>query len=207
MAVITISRQIGAGGWTMGRNVARELGYRYVDEVMIREVADKVGVTPECISAFEKDGATKLMKFLDRIVSRDFINRLISEKYGYVDEECYVGVITAIIKELYEHGNAVIVGRAGQYILKGLENVWRILLVDDLKRRIQFVAETYKLSVADAEKTVRTRDRIRTNFLSFFADKEYHDNPCSYDLVINMENVSMKKAEDLIVHLVSSTTN
>lgn len=201
MAVITISRQIGAGGWTLGKRLAKRLGYRYVNEFIIKDVADKVGVTPEDISAFEKDGATRLMKFLDRMVSREFINRLITEKYGYVDEERYLGVVTAIVKELYEQGDAVIVGRGGQYILKGLDNVWRILLVDDVKNRIRFVMKTYKLSEAEAEKTVRSRDRIRTNFLSFFADKELHDDPQSYDLVINMENVTLEKAEDLILHL------
>ncbi len=201
MAVITISRQIGAGGWTLGERLAERLDYRYVDEVMIRQVADKVGVTAEDISAFEKDGATKLMKFLDKMVSRDFINRLISDKYGYVEEERYVGVVTAIIKELYEEGNAVIVGRAGQYILKGHEGVWHILLVDDLKKRVRFIMENYKMTESDAEKLIRKKDRIRTNFLSFFAEKTFHDDPRSYDLAINMEHITLAKAEGVILNI------
>jgi cytidylate kinase len=203
MAVITISRQIGSGGWTLGKSLAKRLEYRYVDEVMIKEVADKVGVTPEAIHAFEKDGATKLMKFLDRMVSKDFINRLISDRYGYVDEERYVGVVTAIIRELYERGNVIIVGRAGQYILKDCANAWRILLVDGLKNRIRFVKDTYNLTETDAEKLIKSRDRIRTNFLSFFADRASHDDPRSYDLAINMENMDIGKAEELILNLIS----
>lgn len=203
MAVITISRQIGAGGWTLGERLAERLGYRYVDEVMIREVADKIGVTVEDISAFEKDGATKLMKFLDKMVSRNFINRLISEKYGYVDEERYVGVVAAIIKELHEQGDVVIVGRAGQYILKGQEGVWRILLVDEYKKRLRFVIDNYKLNEAEAERLIKTKDRIRTNFLSFFAEKERHDDPRSYDLAINMENMTFEKAEEVILTLIA----
>lgn len=203
MAVITISRQIGAGGWTLGERLVERLGYRYVDEVMIREVADKIGVTVADISAFEKDGATKLMKFLDKMVSRNFINRLISEKYGYVEEERYVGVVTAIIKELYEQGDVVIVGRAGQYILKGHEGVWHILLVDDFKNRVRFVTDNYKMNESEAERLVKTRDRIRTNFLSFFADKECHDDPRSYDLAINMGNMTFEKAEEVILTLIA----
>ena len=201
MAVITISRQIGAGGWTLGERLAERLGYRYVDEIMIREVADKIGVTVEDISAFEKEGATKLMKFLDKMVSRDFINRLISEKYGYVDEARYVGVVTAIIKELYDQGDVVIVGRAGQYILKDHEGVWRILLVDDFKRRVRFIMENYGMSEPDAERLIKTKDRIRHNFLSFFAEKEDHDDPRSYDLAINMEHMTFEKAEEVILNL------
>lgn len=202
MAVITVSRQIGAGGWALAKRVSEKLGYRYVDEMMIKEVADKVGVTAEDVRALEKDGATKLMKFLDRVVSRDFIDRLLSDKYGYVDEGRYVDVVTAIIKELHGQGNVVIVGRGGQFILNGYNNVWRILLVDDLKNRVRNVMETYRLKEKDAEKFIRVRDRIRTNFLSFFADKESHDDPLSYDLVLNMKKIGMEKAEQFILALV-----
>lgn len=202
MTVITISRQIGAGGWTLGERLAKRLSYQYVDDIMIREIADKIGVTAESISAFEKDGATRLMKFLDKMVSKDFIRRHISDKYGYVDEEQYVGVITAIIKGLYDQGNVVIVGRAGQYILKGHENVRHVLLINNLKNRIRFVVEKYNVSDSEAERIIKSMDRIRSNFLSFFAEKQYHDDPRCYDLAINMENISMEKAEALVLDLI-----
>lgn len=203
MAVITISRQIGAGGWTLGERLAEKLSYRYIDEFIISEVAEKIGVTAEAISAFEKEGSTKLMKFLDKVVSKDFISRHISDKYGYVDEEKYVGVVSAIIRELYDQGNAVIVGRAGQFILKEGKDVWRFLLVDELKNRIRFITEKYRVTESDAEKLIKTRDRIRTNFLSFFADKQYHNDPRSYDLVINMEHLTMEKVEKLVLDLIA----
>jgi cytidylate kinase len=203
MAVITISRQIGAGGLTLGRRLAKGLRYRYVDEFMIREVADKIGVSPEDVRAFEKEGSTKLMKFLDKLVSKDFINRVTSDRYKTVDEKKYLGVVTAIIRELYEQGDVVIVGRGGQYILKDLDNVWRILLVADWDTRIKTVMDSFRLSGPDAEKYIREKDRTRTNFLSLFAERERHDDPRSYDLVINMERLSMMKAEEMIINLIS----
>jgi len=202
MATVTISRQIGAGGWTLGQRLAKSLGYRYVDEDMIHQVADKVGVSPEDVRAFEKEGATKLMKFLDRVVSKDFIQRLLSDRHVYMDEKRYVGIVTAIIKELQAHGNVVIVGRGGQYVLKDYKDVWRILLVDDPERRILSVMDIHGLKRDEAEKFIRIRDRIRTEFLNFFADVASHDDPRSYDMVINMERVGMERAEDLIKGLV-----
>ncbi|MBN2124435.1 MAG: cytidylate kinase-like family protein [Deltaproteobacteria bacterium] len=200
MAVITISRQIGAGGWTLGQRLARRLGYRYVDERMIKEVADKIGVTPEHVQAFEKEGKSKLNKILDMVVSRNFIDR----QYGFMDERRYVDVVRAIIRGLYEQGNVVIVGRGGQYILKGSPNLWRLLLVDDLTNRIRFITNSYKMTDAEAEDFIKNRDRIRTNFLSFFADKSSHDDPRSYDLALNMENIDMGKAERLVLDLIAS---
>lgn len=203
MAVITISREIGAGGGPLGQRLAKRLGYRYVDEDMIYQVADKVGVSPEDVRAFEKEGATKLMKFLDRVVSKDFIQRLLSGKHGYMDEKRYVAIVTAIIKELHAQGNVVIVGRGGQYILRGYEDVWRILLVDDPERRILSVMDTHNLKRDEAEKYISIRDRIRKEFLNFFAEMQSHDDPRSYDMVINMERVGMKRAEELIVGLIT----
>jgi len=201
MAVITVSRLFGAGGWTLGQRLAKTLGYRYVDERMINEIAEKIGVTKECIRAFEQEGATRLNKFLDMVVSRNFIDRHVSNKSGYVDEKRYTGAVEAILHELHKQDNVVIVGRAGQYILKGFKGVWRIFLVDNMEDRIRMVSKTHKVSESDAERLIRTKDRIRTNFLSFFADPSTHEDPRSYDLTLNMEHISLEKAERLILTL------
>lgn len=202
MAVITISRHTGAGGITLGQRLANKLGYRYVDEVMIKDIAEKIGVTREDVRSFEKDGATKLMRFLDKVVRTDFVRRESANRYGTVDEKEYVYVVRAIIKELYLQKNVVIVGRGGQFILKDLPDVWRTLLVDDVKNRVRFMMENYRLDEGKAERFIRERDRFRSNFLSFFADKSLHDDPRSYDLVINMEHVSLEKAEKLVLELI-----
>lgn len=203
MAVITISRQFGAGGMTLGEILAKRLGYRYVNQAIIKEVAKKAKVSSGQVRAFEKEGATKLMKMLDKFVSRDFIDRLVSDKYGYVDEKSYVDVVQAIVKGLYKEGNVIIIGRGSQYILKGCKDAWHILLVEELKGRIRFMTERYGLTEEEAEKAIRRADLIRTRFLSCFADKASHDDPQSYDLVINMNRLSLEKAEELVITLIS----
>jgi len=170
---------------------------------MIREVAKKVKVSSDHVRAFEKAAGTRLMKFLDKIVSRDFIDRLISEKYGYMDEKGYVDVVRSIIQELYEQGDMVIIGRGSQYILKGCENTWHILLVGDLEHRIRFIADKYQLTDNEAQKAIKRADQIRGHFLDLFSVQGSHDDPLSYDMVLNMRTVSMEKAEELIVELIS----
>jgi cytidylate kinase len=203
MAVITVSRQFGAGGLTLGERLAKRRGYRYVNEEMIREVAKRAGASPDQIQAFEKSGATSLMRFLDRVVSADYINRLISDRYAYVDEKKYVELVRAIIEELYEQGNVVIIGRGSQYILIGCGDAWHLLLVADLRHRIRFMMDKYHLTEKTAEKTIKRAEEIRSRFLSFFADKESHDDPLSYDLILNMSRLTIEKAEELVVRLIS----
>lgn len=203
MPVITISRQFGAGGWTLGDRLSKRLGYRYVDEDMIKEVASKIGASPDQVLAFEKAGGSKLMKFLDRIVSKDFIGRLITDKYAYVDEKGYVDVVKGIVQDLYWQGNVIIVGRGSQFILEDYQGAFHILLVQSLEPRILFVMEKYKLGRIEAERVVRNRDQSRKQFLSFFTVKEFHDDPITYDLVLNMNRMTMEKAEELVVELIS----
>ena len=100
MAVLTISRQFGAGGWTLGERLSKRLGYRCINEDVIREAAKKMKVSSGQVQAFEKAGATKLMKFLDKIVSPNFIDRHITDKYGYVDEKSYIEAINKLIQQL-----------------------------------------------------------------------------------------------------------
>ena len=203
MAVVTISRQLGAGGRTLGKKLAKRLGYRYVDKEIIEEVAEKVKVSSAEVRGFEKYGFTGLMEFIDKIVSRDFIIHLITSGHGYLDEKSYVPAVKDIIEHLYLQGNVVIMERGSQYILKGRKKAWHVLLVGDFEHRICAVIDRFHLTRHEAEKALKRADKIRDSFLSLFLDKESHEDPASYDLVLNMNRLSMKKAEEMIVTLIS----
>lgn len=205
MAVITISRQFGAGGRTLGAALAKKLGYRYVHEDMIKEVAKKINTSNRQVLAFEKRGTDRLMKFLDRFVSSDFVDRLVSEKYGSVDEGRYLDAVKAIILQIYEEGDTVIIGRGSQFILQGKPNTWHIMLRAGLDHRLKFLMERYRLQDYEAQLAIKRADGIRSRFLSFFAEKDLHDSPASYDLVLNMERITLEKARDLIALLAQNS--
>ena len=201
MSTITISRQFGAGGRTLGKILSKKLGYYCADDVMVKEVADRMNVSTKSVQGFEKEGASNLMKILDKFISKDYINRLISDRYGYVYEEKYVDSVKAIVQGLHNSGNVVIIGRGSQYILQDEENTLHILLMRELDDRANFLASKYDINVSEARKTVVRADKLRENFLSFFTDNQNHDDPLYYDMTINMSRVGMDKAVDLILGL------
>ena len=204
MAVLTISRQFGAGGRTLGEGVSKRLGYRYIQEDMIKELAIKAKVSARQIKDFEERGTSKLLKFLDKIVSASYVDRLASDNYHYVDEKIYMDVVKKVIEDLYREGNVVIIGRGGQYILKGYENVRHVLLIAGLEHRIRFMTERYSLSETRAAKVIMRADQIRTRFLNLFAPEGSHNDPLTYDVTINMEQLSMEEAENIVVGLISN---
>jgi cytidylate kinase len=201
MAVITISRQFGAGGTTLGGRLAKRLGYRYVDDELIREVADKAGVSLNQVRAFEKRGTSKLMRLLDWVVSPEFIERHTSNR-RQLDEKSYVDEVKTVILKLYEEGDAVIIGRGGNYTLKGYPKTIHVFLVADMEHRINFLAHQYQLTRTQAEKAVRRADMIRGRFLNCFSDQASHDDPLLYTITLNMNFLSLEKAEELIVSLI-----
>ncbi len=174
-----------------------------MDKEIIEEVAEKLKVSSAEVRGFEESGFTVLMEFIDKIVNRDFIIHLVTSGHGYLDEKSYVPAIRDIIEHLYLQGNVVIMGRGSQYILKGRKKAWHILLVGDFEHRISGVIDRFHLKRHEAEKALKRADKIRDRFLSLFLDKESHEDPASYDLVLNMNRVSMKKAEEMIVTLIS----
>ncbi len=201
MAVITISRQFGAGGRTLGQRLSERLGYKLVDEDMLEQVAEKAKVSPEGVLSFEKSGGSKLMKFLDSMISRKFIDRIVTEERGYIDAERYVHVVRDVVVELHKEGKVIILGRGGQYILQNYPDTHHILLVADRKHREQFLIDKYKVSERVAAQAVTREDRQRNLFLNCFAEED-HDSSLLYDLVINTGRVDMDKAEKLVAGLV-----
>ena len=73
----------------------------------------------------------------------------------------------------------------------------------DLEYRIDFVMNKYKLSRSEAQNVVKRRDQIRARFLNYFHEAESHNNAHYYDMVLNMTRISMDKAEEMVVTLVS----
>ena len=201
MAVITISRNFGAGGITLGERLAKELDYHFVNDQLIREVAEAAGVSCEQIECFEKRGTSKLDKLLNRIVSPSFLERH-AEKHGYVHEKAYVDEVKSVIIKLYEKGDCIIIGRGGNYTLQGYPGTIHILLVADDEHRRRFLMSKYKMNEHQADKAIKRADMIRKRFLDCFGPEDNHDDPRLYTMVLNMNQVTMDKAVELVKSLI-----
>lgn len=202
MAVITISRQFGAGGLTLGQKLADTLDYRFFDEEIIQLVAEKAHVSPQWVQSIEKEAGGKLQKIINNLIPRKVIDRILDDQRGYIDEEIYVDLLTQIISKFAEANNAVILGRGGQYILKERPGVFHVLLVADLDYRIDFVKNNYNLTLSQATRTVNSEDKKRINLYRKFNKTDY-DRSDHYHLTLNMSKLSLEKAAELAEALIA----
>lgn len=202
MSVIAISRQFGAGGKTLGEMISRQLDYIFVDNEIIQLVAKQAKVSTNWVESIEKEAGGRLLKFMSGLVRKSFIDRILDNERGYIDEEIYVDLLHKIITKIADESNAVILGRGGQYILRDRPDVFHILLVAEKDDRVRFMETHYNLSPAQALQSVNREDKRRSNLYRKFG-KENYDQPDLYHLVLNMSKLELDHACDLVCELVS----
>lgn len=203
MAVITISRQFGAGGKTVGKMVAEKLGYTFADDDIIQMVAEAANVSPHWVESIEKEAGGKLSRVVSSMVSKRLVDRILKDERGYMDERLYLDYLVVIIAQIAEEGNAVILGRGSQYILHDHPDAYHVLLVSDLKSRVKFMTERYDFSESQAAQIVNREDKRQLNLYRKIGKTDY-DNPALYHLVVNMAKMDLATAVRLILNLVPS---
>jgi cytidylate kinase len=201
MTVLSISRQFGAGGWTLGKGIADRLKYQFVSAGVIDEMAKEAKVSPEWIKSTEKYAGDWMIRFSSKIVSSSFIERHVGESRSDFDEDKYLKFLESVIKKVAEKDNVVILGRGSQFILQNDPNVIKVLMVADLEDRIKFIENIWRVNRREAEKSIQTREKRRDIFLSHF-DRGHANTLNLYHLIINTSKMSINEAEDMIVWLV-----
>lgn len=204
MAVITISRQFGSGGKKIGKQLADQLGYYYADEDIIERVAQEANVSPDWIKSIENETGGKLQKYMYKLkpMGKSLMERPLNDKKEHIDGFKYAELLHMIIPKIAVEGNAVIVGRGGQYILQEFDDAFHLLFIADEKDRIRSVAENYNLSTAEAVQVIKRMGKRRANLYSFFGRKDY-DDLTLYHMVLNMSMLTAKKAAALIHRLIT----
>jgi len=203
MAVVTISRQYGAGGKTLGKMIANAMDYTFADSDIIQQIAKEANVSPQWVESFEKEAGTKLSRVISSMVSQRWVDRILKDERGYLDEHIYLDYLVLIVAKMADEGDVVMLGRGSQYILNDHPDAFHVLLIDELQHRIAFIVDRYNISEKQAARIVNNEDKRRLN-LYHRLGKEDYDNPGLYHLVLNMNRFSLEQACTLICKMVGT---
>ncbi len=201
MAIITISRHFGAGGRTLGVMVAKKLGYQFYDNEVIQMVSTHAKVSTSLVDDLEQQTHGVFKKFLSDIVPKGLKDLMVSRNKETIDEEIYVDILRKIIVEIAEDGNAVIIGRGSQYILKDYDDAFHLLITADSDDRVKFLVQKYNLTQAQAVRAVNQDNNRRANLYHKFGETGY-DQPDNYHMVLNISKLQLETACELICELV-----
>lgn len=182
--IITISRQSATNGLFVAQLVSERTGYRIYDGQIIDEIARRSQVDP-----------TVLQRFDEQVMNP--VASLLTEWQSSISPEIYLRQVKNSIRSIASEDNAIIIGRGANYVLRG-PNYFHVRLVAPLRLRIAMYCTGEGVNEKEAEKWIKKQDERRHSFIYKYY-KQHIDDPVWYDLMINLDGLSLIAIADLIV--------
>lgn len=201
--VITINRELGSGGRTVGEKLAAKLGVPFYDKALIKELCQKYHLTVEEIERL-KGGNSGWWSEFKRSLAFDKINSSIIYYQVAMGEEPQMLTTDEMFKTEKEiilgiahEESCVIAGRSGFFILKDHPNHLSVLIQASMEHRINRVMKKQGLRHDEAEKIIKKVDKMRENYINRYTNTSRYDTR-NYDIVISMDG----KTEDEVAELI-----
>jgi hypothetical protein len=202
--VVCFSGPDGTHMREIAAQVAERLNFTLVDEAIITRAAGEAGVDPHVVADVEKRQTfmTRLLEALSS--SSDATSPAFSggmTGYSPADvpmTEDLRGLIRAAIEETSARGDVVIVSHAASHALTANTDVLRVLVIASRDTRTARIVESYRVSEADATRTVDEADAARADYLKrFYGVKQ--ELPTQYDVVLNTDRLGTDDAVALVI--------
>ena len=183
---IAISREAGARGSSVAREVGRRLGWTVYDHELLESIAREMKVRASLLESVDEKHKSWLEERVEAFSA-----------IPYVSENAYVLHLIETVLSLGTHGECVIVGRGAAHILPAATTL-RVRLIAALDDRAQAMSREWNLSHEEALRRVETTDRERIRFVKDHFHKDAADPGC-YDLVLNASRFSVAQCAELVV--------
>ncbi len=187
--IITISREFGSGGRTVGKLVAEKLGIPCYDQELIQKIAKESGYCEEFIAEKSEHSSRKI---LNSFSFKDYYGNSIQDKL-------WLAQVKAIV-EVANKSPCVIVGRCADFILEGTSDLLKVFIYADNKSRCERIVEQYGESDVAPEKRLREKDKRRAAYYQINTDRKWGDMK-NYHISLNTSALGIEKCADLIVEL------
>jgi cytidylate kinase len=190
MAIVTIAQETGSGGPEIGIELAKRLGWRYVDRDMLSEAAQRYGVGEEKLTEFDEKKPSLFERF-------------------DVETRQHLTVIQSALLDAAEHDSVVINSRGGQMLLRGITHVLRVYVIAPFELRVKRVmkkmsAQAHEgVDIRTTVEMVRKSDQEKHGRMRYLYDVDFGD-PALYDLVLNTEKLTVEAGVEAIAGLVRS---
>jgi hypothetical protein len=208
MAVITISKEHGAGGRVIAQELARALGYQLADKAVIIKVAQQAKVSSERVEKFDQEEYSPLAKYLSNLfLANPSMYSVMGfempmagpmpSSFDFFNAEQYLKFTQAVIENLHQKGDVVLVGRGSQYLLAGKPGCLHLRLTAPPEARIRRVMEHQEVDEKEAKDRIQKKDKARAAYIRDFYGRDWAD-PAHYHLVLNTGLFTVEQTVGLI---------
>lgn len=184
--IITISREFGSGGRTIGKAVAQKLGIPCYDAELITEMAKQSGFAEDYVREAGEYAPGGLLNSM-------FTSRV----GGPTNEDILWQIQCNMVAQLAKKGPCVIVGRCGDYILRDRPDVLKVFVHADMAFRAKRIVEVYGQREESPEQRLKDKDKRRSTYYRFYTGRKWGQLD-TYDLMLNSGVLGIEKCTELI---------
>lgn len=208
--VVTINRELGSGGRTVGRMLAEKLGVEFYDKALIEALEKKYNLNIEQIEKLKGQNHAWWAEFARSMFSVD----LGVPNYGKMNALYYLAVMdftdvkpmskevfeseTEILKGIAEAESCVVAGRSGFYVFRDHPNHLNVFIQASMPYRVERVMRKQQITEEEAVKTIKKVDKMRENYVKKYTGLSRYDTR-NYDLVISADGKSEEQIVDIIM--------
>lgn len=195
--VITIARQYGSGGRTVGQMLADKLGIHYYDRELMKLASDASGINEQLFgNADEKVKG----KFLSKIAKKVYNGELIPpDSDDFTSNDNLFNYQAKIIRELaVQEESCVIIGRCADYVLKDYDNVLSVFVHAPKEFCLEQAAKKINLTGRELERYVAKTDKYRADYYKYHTGREWTDAR-NYDLCLNSSKLGFERCVEEII--------
>lgn len=190
--VITISREFGSGGRSIGRMVAEKLGYRFYDQELLLEVAKESGLSQEIVEQYEEYASHK-SSFLYALAMSNGGGNSFSNQVQIAQ--------TKVIRALADEGNCVIVGRGADYVLEDREDCLHVFIHANPEYRAKRIVELYGETGKKPIDRLHDKDQRRKVFYKSITMRDWGMSQ-NYHLSLNSGIIGPENCAEIIAGIV-----
>ena len=200
--VITINRELGSGGRTVGRILAEKLGVPYYDKALAKPLEEKFNMTSDQIEHLKGNDRSwwqevKRVLILGENAANSF-EYYDEDKKELVTSEAVLKAEKEILHSIAIDESCVIAGRSAFFALNGYPNSLNVLIQASMEYRMNRVMAKQNLSEKEARKVIKEVDQSREEYLKNNAQTSRYDTR-NYDLVIKMDGKTEEDAVKVIL--------
>ncbi len=199
--VITIARQYGSGGRTIGEMLADRLGIHFYDKELMKLASEDSGINERLFNTADEKVKQSVFSKMFK-TEKAYTGEVISpESGGFISDDNLFNYQAKVVKELAERENCVIVGRCADYVLKDYDHVLSVFIHGPKDFCMQEAAKKINLTGRELEKFIAKTDKERADYYKYYTGREWTDAR-NYDLCLDSSKLGFERCvEEIIAYM------
>ena len=191
-SIITISREFGSGGHSIGKLVAEKLGYHFYGRELVEKVAALSGFSTDFIEESGEYASAKSSLLFSLATAGQY------ESSGLSMHDRLYLIQTKVIEDIAAEGNCVIVGRCADFILRDYKDCLHVFIYADMESRAKRIVERYGETDKSPKKRLEDKDQKRKVYYKNYTGRNWGE-PHNYNLCLDSGALGLEACADLIV--------